>query len=106
MAVRGRSTAPRRHQDDGTDPAVLARDSLRADAERVARAERVLAAVELSGLRPKHRRFVQEYWRNRCNATKAYQLAGYDGLGHTAEVNASRIARRPDVAAAIAALRL
>jgi phage terminase small subunit len=64
-----------------------------------------LTAVDLSALQPNHRRFVAEYWRHRCNATKAYVLSGYRGRGHTAEVNGCRIARRPDVAAAIVAVR-
>jgi hypothetical protein len=34
----------------------------------------------------------------------AYKRAGYLALGHAADVNASRLRRRPDVAAACAAM--
>jgi phage terminase small subunit len=52
-------------------------------------------------LRQKHQRFVEEYARD-WNATAAYKRAGYRARGHGAEVNASRLRRRPDVAAAVA----
>ena len=53
-------------------------------------------------LRAKHQRFVDEYVR--CGiASAAYQRAGYRARGHAAEVNASRLRRRPDVAAAVEA---
>jgi hypothetical protein len=51
-------------------------------------------------MRQKHQRFVEEYARDR-NATAAYQRAGYRARGHAAEVNASRLRKRPEVAAAI-----
>jgi phage terminase small subunit len=51
----------------------------------------------------RHQRFVAEYsidW----NATAAYKRADYHARGHAAEVNASRLAHRPAIAAAAAAL--
>jgi phage terminase small subunit len=50
-----------------------------------------------------HQRFVDEYAKD-GNATAAYKRAGYRATGHSAEVNASRLAHRPDVAAAAKAL--
>jgi len=64
---------------------------------------RTLVKVGLSALRPRHRRFVEEYAQD-WNATAAYKRAGYRAIGHAAEVNASRLRRRPDVAAACAAV--
>jgi phage terminase small subunit len=52
-------------------------------------------------MHPRHARFVEEYARD-WNATAAYKRAGYRARGHAAEVNASRLRRRPDVAAACA----
>jgi phage terminase small subunit len=54
-------------------------------------------------MRPQHSRFVAEYacdW----NATAAYKRAGFRARGHAAEVNASRLLRRPDVAQAVRAV--
>jgi phage terminase small subunit len=51
-------------------------------------------------LRPQHQRFVDECARD-WNATAAYKRAGYRATGHAAEVNASRLRRRPDVATAL-----
>ena len=51
-------------------------------------------------MRLNHQRFVEEYARD-WNATAAYKRAGYRARGHGAEVNASRLRRRPDVAAAV-----
>jgi phage terminase small subunit len=53
-------------------------------------------------LRPQHQRFVDECARD-WNATAAYKRAGYRAMGHSAEVNASRLRRRPDVANALTA---
>jgi len=53
-------------------------------------------------LSPRHARFVQEFLRD-GNATQAYLRAGYAPRG--AQPSASRLMRRPDVAAAIAAGR-
>ena len=63
----------------------------------------MLTKVDLSALRPRHQRFVEEYARD-YNATAAYRRAGYRARGHSAEVNASRLRQRPDVAAAIDAV--
>ena len=53
-------------------------------------------------MRAIHQRFVDEYVR--CGiASAAYQRAGYRARGHAAEANASRLRRRPDVAAAVQA---
>ena len=57
----------------------------------------------VGGLQPRHRRFVEEYVRD-WNATAAYKRAGYQATGHGAESNASRLCRRPDVAAAVDAI--
>jgi hypothetical protein len=57
----------------------------------------------LTGLKLKHQRFIEEYARD-WNATAAYRRAGYRATGHSAEANASRLMRRPDVAAAVKAL--
>ncbi len=54
-------------------------------------------------LQPQHRRFVEEYVRD-WNATAAYKRAGYRAIGHSAETNASRLCRRPDVASAVQAI--
>ena len=54
-------------------------------------------------LRPRHKRFVEEYVKD-WNATAAYRRAGYRARGHAAESNASRLRKRPDVAAACAPL--
>lgn len=62
-----------------------------------------MSKVDLSALRPRHRRFVEEYARD-YNLTAAYKRAGYRARGHAAEANASRLHRRPDVAAACAAV--
>ena len=62
----------------------------------------MVSKVEPSALRPLHLRFIKEYARD-WNATAAYRRAGYRAIGHAAEVNASRLRRRPDVAAACAA---
>lgn len=51
-------------------------------------------------LTPKRRRFVEEYLKD-LNATAAYGRAGFAAKGHAAEVNASRLLKHPDVAAAI-----
>jgi hypothetical protein len=54
------------------------------------------------GLRPRHQLFVSEFLID-CNATAAYKRTGcYRARGHAAEVNASRIRRRPDVKRALA----
>jgi phage terminase small subunit len=63
----------------------------------------MLTKVDLSALRPRHQRFVEEIARD-WNATPAYKRAGYRAIGHAAEVNASRLHRRPDVAVACAAV--
>ncbi len=52
------------------------------------------------GIRPKHARFVYEYFID-LNATAAYKRAGYRARGHAAEVNASRLLKRPDVRRAV-----
>lgn len=54
----------------------------------------------MATLSPKHRRFVDEYLIDR-NATAAYKRAGYIAKGNSAEVNASRLLKRPQVRAAI-----
>ena len=54
------------------------------------------------GLRWRHARFVAEYLID-LNATAAYKRAGYRARGHSAEVNASRLRKRPDVRAVCAA---
>jgi len=46
---------------------------------------------------------VEEYAKD-WNATAAYKRAGYRARGHSAEVNASRLHHRPDVAAACRAM--
>jgi phage terminase small subunit len=51
-------------------------------------------------LHPRHERFVAEFVLD-CNATAAYRRTGYRARGHAAEVNASRLRRRPDVKRAI-----
>jgi len=56
----------------------------------------------IASLSPRHARFVQEFLRD-GNATHAYLRAGYAPRG--AQPSASRLMRRPDVAAAIAAGR-
>jgi phage terminase small subunit len=61
----------------------------------------MLVKVGFSALRPWHRRFVEEYAKD-WNATAAYKRAGYRARGHSADVNASRLRNRPDVAAALA----
>jgi hypothetical protein len=50
-------------------------------------------------MRPKHQQFVDELAKD-WNATAAYKRAGYQARGHAAEVNASRLRKRPDVKAA------
>jgi len=54
-----------------------------------------------SGLRWRHERFVLEFLID-LNATAAYKRAGYRAWGHSAEVNASRFRKRPDVRAVCA----
>jgi phage terminase small subunit len=54
-------------------------------------------------MHPRHERFVAEYARD-WNASAAYQRAGYRAWGHSAAVNASRLLKRPDIAAAVHAL--
>ena len=56
-----------------------------------------------SSLRPQHQQFVIEYARD-WNAAAAYKRSGYRARGHAAEMNASRLRRRPDVAAAVLAV--
>lgn len=51
-------------------------------------------------LTSKQRRFVQEYLID-LNATAAYKRAGYKGHGNVAEVNAHRLLRHAQVAAAV-----
>ena len=53
-------------------------------------------------MRPEHQRFVELYLES-FNATDAYQQAGYQARGHSAEVAASRLIRRPDITEAICA---
>jgi phage terminase small subunit len=55
-----------------------------------------------TGLRWRHERFVAEFLID-LNATAAYKRAGYRARGHSAEVNASRLRKRPDVRAVCAA---
>ncbi len=62
--------------------------------------DRDRCASRLLLLRAKHQRFVEEYAKD-WNATAAYKRAGCRARGHSAEVNASRLRRRPDVAKAI-----
>lgn len=52
-------------------------------------------------LNPKQQRFVAEYVKD-LNATAAYKRAGYAAKGNSAEVNAGRLLRNAQVAAAIA----
>jgi phage terminase small subunit len=54
------------------------------------------------GLRWRHARFVAEFLIDQ-NATAAYKRAGYRPRGHSAEVNASRLRKSPDVRAVCAA---
>jgi phage terminase small subunit len=54
-------------------------------------------------VQPKHHRFVEEYAKD-GNATAAYRRAGYRARGHSAEINASRLRKRPDVTAACRAV--
>ena len=54
------------------------------------------------GVRWRQARFVAEYLID-LNATAAYKRAGYRARGHSAEVNASRLRKRPDVRAVCAA---
>jgi phage terminase small subunit len=56
----------------------------------------------LSPLSPRHERFVLEYLKD-ANATQAYVRAGYSPRG--AQPSASKLLRRPDIEAAIAAGR-
>src|SRR4051812_3868726 len=51
-------------------------------------------------LPPKQARFVEEYLDD-LNATQAYIRAGYKTRGHGAEVEASKLLRKPEVQAAI-----
>lgn len=51
-------------------------------------------------LNPKQTLFVQEYLID-LNATAAYKRAGYKAQGHIAEVSASEILSKPEVAKAI-----
>lgn len=53
-------------------------------------------------LTPKQQRFAEEYLTD-LNASAAYQRAGYAARGNAAEVNASRLLRNAQVAAAVAA---
>jgi len=52
-------------------------------------------------LTPKQERFVAEYLID-LNATAAYQRAGYAGRGHSAEVCAHLLLKKPHVQAAVA----
>jgi phage terminase small subunit len=63
---------------------------------RKAEESRQKLASPRSGLRPRHELFVAEYLID-WNATAAYKRAGYRARGHSAEVNASRLRKRPDV---------
>jgi len=50
----------------------------------------------------KQQRFVDEYLADpNLNATQAYIRAGYKGRGHTAEVEASKLLRKPEIKRAI-----
>jgi hypothetical protein len=61
-------------------------------------AARVRAAVSES---TRHQRFVDEYLLD-LNAADAYRRAGYKARGNSAEVNAIRLLRKAQVAAAVA----
>jgi phage terminase small subunit len=52
-------------------------------------------------LSPKMRAFAENYMIS-LNATQSYRQAGYKATGHAAEVNAARLLRNAEVAAAIA----
>lgn len=58
----------------------------------------------MSGLTPKQQRFVEEYLVD-LNATQAFIRAGYAARGNAAEVNAARLLRNAQVAAAVQAQR-
>lgn len=59
---------------------------------------------EPMSLNPKQQRFVEEYLID-LNATAAYRRAGYVATGNSAEVNAARLLRNAQVAAAVAAAK-
>jgi hypothetical protein len=64
--------------------------------------KQMLRGSDFDRLRPRHQLFVSEFLID-CNATAAYKRTGcYRARGHAAEVNASRLRRRPDVKRALA----
>jgi phage terminase small subunit len=51
-------------------------------------------------LNPRHHRFVEEYLKD-LNGAAAYKRAGYKAKGNSAEVNAARLLRNAQIAAAV-----